>query len=193
MPQDENKDCYCNRSKKIISQGDIIRELNLVLSSKIDNIGDFSLASSFSYGVVLSQECDLVQHYDCIEKNLMIEESKKSDDKIIETLLICPAFPLEKFLIGDHIEGKRMNPWGTTEKVMKKIRDNDELPRFHHIPALKDRLPELVIDFKRFYTVPLGIFDNDFNKFYITSIKDLYRERLSQRFTNYLGRIGLPN
>ena len=78
---------------------------------------DFSLTPSFSYGVILSQECDIDQHYCRIEKNSKeTEEDKKSDDQVIETILVCPAFPLEKFLIGDHIKEKRMPAWNNKQK-----------------------------------------------------------------------------
>lgn len=192
MQLNNDKNCYCKRKQKRICQGDIIRELNLTISSRIGNVVDFSLTPSFSYGVILSQECDIYQHYNRLKKNLEeTDEDKKSDDQVIETLLVCPAFPLEQFLLGEHIEGKKMTI--CSSKKMEKIKDNDIHNRFHYLPKLEGRLPELIVDFKRFYTIPLGIFDGNLEKFYITSIKDLYRERLSQRFTNYLGRIALPN
>lgn len=192
MPLSKNKSWYCDRKKKRLSQGDIIRELNLTISSSIGNAGDFSLSPSFSYGVVLSQECDLEQHYELVSKNKKEEEEKRSDDKVVETILICPAFPADQFLLGEHISGKRMSDFGGSLKKLEKLKNNDEYNRYHYLPSEKEKFPELIIDFKRFYTVPLGVFDRKFKKFYIISINNLYRERLSQRFANYLGRIGLP-
>lgn len=192
MPPSANKNCYCDRGLKRISQGDIIRELNLTISSAVGSVGDFTLAPSFSYGVVLSQECDLEQHYGRIAKNTESEPEEHTHDQIIETVLICPAFPIDKFLLGEHLEGMKMTNYNGSKKALEKLQGNDELNRYHYLPGLSGKFPELIIDFKRFYTIPLGIFESNFKKFYISSIKDLYRERLSQRFTNYLGRIGLP-
>jgi hypothetical protein len=187
----QNDDWYVEREKKRISQGDVIRNLDLIITSK-DGKREFVLTPPFLYWVILSQDCDIDQHYNLIQKNSSKKEDKKSDDQIIETLLACPAFPLEKFILGDHIDGRTMQFFGDTEKARDKIRKNEYYSRYHRIPEIKEKLPELVIDFKRFYTVPIELFDYNFEKLYITSIKDLYRERLSQRFTNYLGRIGLP-
>jgi len=196
MPQGTSEDCYCDRGITRVSQGDILRELDITINSKISGYADFSLAPSFSYGVVLSQECDVEQHFKLIEENKSKPEVEQEHDQLVETLLFCPAFPLESFLLGQHLgEQIKMSnfdgPKGQ-EKARKKIKNNDQYNRFHYLPALKDNFSELVVDFKRFYTIPIEIFDGNFKKFYITSIKDLFRERLSQRFTNYLARIGLP-
>lgn len=191
-----NKSWYHKRRKKYISQGDIIRELDITISSQISG-ADFSLTPSFSYGVILSQDCDLEQHYNLIEKNLLIEDSSQHvHDKVIETVLVCPAFPADQFILGNHISGKKMNDFQGTSgqrKAKEKLIRNDEYNRFHYLPNLENGFPELIVDFKRFYTIPIGIFDKNIKKFYISSLKDLYKERLSQRFTNYLARIGLPD
>lgn len=188
---------YLDRKRGRISQGDIIRELNLSISSKTDST-EHQLTSSFSYGVVFSQECDLEQHYVNLNKNKQLSQQEGTPryDKVIETVLICPAFPAEAFIKGEHIDQRPMFDFDGPTKQMKsleKIKNNDSYSRFHYLPNLEGKFPELVIDFKRFYTIPIRIFDENLEKFLISSVGDLFRERISQRFTNYLGRIGLPD
>lgn len=53
-------------------------------------------------------------------------------------------------------------------------------------------IPELVIDFKHYYTIPTEEMYEAYKENYLASVEPLYREDLSQRFANYLSRIGLP-
>lgn len=54
------------------------------------------------------------------------------------------------------------------------------------------QVPNLVIDFKHYYTVSREKMYNNLNNYFVSS-KPLFREQLSQRFAYYLNRIGLPN
>lgn len=54
-------------------------------------------------------------------------------------------------------------------------------------------VPEFVIDFKHFFTVPVDVVYKQRKTIYIATIGELYREELSQRFANFLSRIGLPD
>lgn len=196
MQPKKTNDCYCLRKLGRVAQGDIIKKLDITISSKLSETNEFSLAPSFSFGVILSQECDLEQHYKLLEKNIANEVENHTFDKIVETILICPAFPIEQFLAGTHIAGKPMfdfdGPKGQ-RKAYDKLKLNDVYSRFHYLPEYDDKLPELVIDFKRFYTIPIEVVEHSYKQILVAGIKELYRERLSQRFSNYLSRIGLPD
>lgn len=194
--QPEENSCYEVLDKHRIQQGDIVRNLNISFSSQTD-LGVYAHSPSFSYGVVLSQECDLEQHYNQVSDNdALVGDELPKHDKVVDMILICPAFASERFLDGNHIDGKNMRNFGNPkerQKNLEKLKKNDELNRYHFLPELTETLPELVIDFKRFYTVPIQLFEANLEDIYIASTKTLYKERISQRFTNYLSRIGLPD
>ena len=193
MPLEENS-CYNLLDKDRIYQGNIIRNLNITFSSKLGD-EDFELQPSFSYGVVLTQECDLEQHYNQCKENELLEIDNQKHDKVLDVVLICPAFASENFMQGNHINGQKMNDFqnATSRKsAFDKIKKNDAYNRYHFLPEIEGILPDLIIDFKRFYTVPIKIFEANIENTYVVSIKDLFKDRLSQRFTNYLARIGLP-
>ena len=87
--------CYEIIEKSRVQQGDIIRNLNITFYSQINEV-EFEHQPSFSYGIVLSQECDLEQHYKQIEENIQTEDSLQKHDKIVDVVLICPAFASER-------------------------------------------------------------------------------------------------
>lgn len=167
-----------------IKQGDILKDIQLSYRSFTEE-GEAGADFMYTYSVVLTQICDLDQHY-----------QRKDDDKKIDVLLICPAYPVEQFLEGAHIEGLTMQNFKASAKLEGKTRErlkkNVELVRYHFLEGVDDYMPELVIDFKRFHTIPIDFVQNNLNDNYLLSLKHLFRERLSQRFSNYLSRIGLP-
>jgi hypothetical protein len=54
-------------------------------------------------------------------------------------------------------------------------------------------LPDLVIEFKQYYTIPTHILYRFYENHFVGSLKPLFRENISHRFAFYLSRIGLPN
>jgi predicted metal-dependent hydrolase len=65
--------------------------------------------------------------------------------------------------------------------------------RFHYIRGEQNlQIPESVIDFKHYYTVPRSVIYSNYRDHYLATINELFRELLSQRFANYLSRIGVP-
>jgi hypothetical protein len=198
MSSNENNP-YTHFENREIRQGDILVGVKFQYISQ-NQAGDaeLSLGFPFPYAVVLSQACDLEQHYQNLKaKAQPTEDSVKprNDDKILDTVLVCPAFASEKFLTGTHIDERQMFDFGGPkgkEKALKKLKKNDEFNRYHNLEPLKETFPELIIDFKKFHTVPIDILEEYYDYSYLASLRGLYRERLSQRFSNYLSRIGLP-
>ena len=111
----------------------------------------------------------------------------------LPTILFCPAYQIDDFLHGQHVSGWNMQGHNGENKINPdKLRENDQLKRYHYLKNCNDLLvPELVIDFKHFFTIPTGLVYSQKNK-YLVSINELFRENLSQRFAGYLSRIGLP-
>ena len=139
--------------------------------------------------LVISQDCDLDQDH-----RVRFPPSDKPSDKLIPSVLLSQVFTAES-LFGD-IKSRYggSNAW-------KRVQQNND-PRFHYLQAvtpgcdrLNDGIPELVIDFKRYFAIP-----TDELYFRIESGETLrrcvllspYLEHLSCRFAHYLGRVGLP-
>lgn len=141
------------------------------------------------YVVVVSQDCDLEWDFE----NRNNPQENVTNDKFLLSILISPAHLAESFKIGVHLQslGLTMNTWPSD--LWKRIKQNQD-ERFHFLPANTDfEIPDLVIDFKQYYTIPTEKIYEVHKSNYLASIEPLFREDLSQRFANYLSRIGLPN
>ena len=86
-----------------------------------------------------------------------------------------------------------MSRIGKTKSTSWKTLKHNDNPRYHFLnkSELTD-LPELVIDFKRYYSVSRDYLYEIYNNCYSISLNELYREDLSNRFFNFQSRIGLP-
>lgn len=80
-----------------------------------------------------------------------------------------------------------------TKTDNKNLRNNEN-PRYHFL-EFDDNIPIVnsVIDFKHYFTVNNTKLQEHKDKHYICTVSELFRERISQRFANYLSRIGLPD
>lgn len=149
--------------------------------------------------IVLSQDCDLNQDYNarneskCIDGNL--DKLQSLNNKFLPSVLLCPAYPADQLREGIHLQFLNL-PMSKISKPgktpWKKICQN-ETPRYHYLNRYEHfEIPDLVLDFKRYYTVSREYLYDIYNEVYLASLGGLYREDLSQRFANYLSRIGLP-
>lgn len=170
-------------------QGDIIRD------AKIRGVVDGGTVEEIAlpYVILLTQDCDLEQSV----KNSMTDESAgtvSKNNQYLPNVLILPAFPGESVREGDHLkELFSITQDRITSDPWKRIRENNN-DRYHFLPSCTAfQIPELIIDFKIYFSIlyiELMKFYN--NGGYLGTINELFRERLSQRFSNYLSRIGLP-
>ena len=165
-----------------IYQGDILKNISFFIWIPTDTSDAKQI--DLPYSVVLSQDCDLQQDFD--SRN----SSPVDNDKELSTILVCPAYDIERFCAWEQIIWKKMK-W-FNPKLRKKVIRNDELKRYHYLEG-NDNFPGLVIDFKHFYTIDRDLIYNNKDAFYICSMLELFRENLSHRFTNFLSRIGLPH
>lgn len=134
--------------------------------------------------------------------NLNINDCSKKDkenilsmyDKILPSILVCPAFPAKQLREGVHLNNyKNYFMQHINSCTWGKIKIN-EIPRYHYLNEFSEfQIPDLVLDFKRYYTLPTDYVYNIFEKSYIGSLNELFRENLSSRFSNYLSRIGTPD
>lgn len=108
--------------------------------------------------------------------------------------MLCPAFPAALLKEGIHISDDcLLNKFNS--KSWKIVKHNDNF-RYHYLEGktLDDgtQIPNLVIDFKFYLSVPRNFLYDDYKNLYFVSLNELFREDLSFRFFNFQSRIGLP-
>ena len=184
-----------DNESKFPHQGDVLRDLNYVTAGhyssstkKIDLI-----KINLQYAVIGNQECDLQQYNDKIKKNakgVINTDEKGQKDKYIPNIILFPAYLQEPFRTGDHLSPSGSQPWNS-EKWREITKNKND--RFHFIASdVRFQIQDLVIDFKHIYTIKTEYFLESYSGWYLASMNELFREHLSQRFCNYLSRIGLP-
>ncbi len=122
------------------------------------------------------------------------EPAAEKHDKYLQNVLVCPAYNAETFKKGDHLKGEpnelKMNTWGSNDYNKIKQQNN---ARFHYLEQNEAlQVPQLVVDFKHYYTIPRDVIYKMHVDNYLATFNKLFRESLSQRFSSYLSRIGLP-
>lgn len=174
-----------------ISQGDIFRNIEM-LEYAIEKDGNIEISKiEFPLVVVLSQDCDLEQDF----KNRWGRPRKSDQDKYLISVLVAPLYNAEHVFQGEHLEKldlKMRNINSGSPSIKEKIIDN-EIPRYHYLtfPSEVPIIPS-IIDFKHYFSVNVENLKTLKKQFFVCKISELYRERVSQRFTNFLSRIGLP-
>lgn len=197
MSEETNRQ-YSRQPDSRIHQGDIFREVECIEDAYLDNSRPGYLRVDslfFPHIIVLSQDCDL--WWDMKARG----ESSTKPDKQVESILVCPSYDKGLFVYGKHLEEVRkgtMRAWtikkksGLTTSWSTLLQNKN--PRYHYLPGSKELgLNDMVIDFKHFYTIPRNRLYRIYEDCYVGTICELYRERLCQRFANFLSRIGLPD
>jgi len=183
---------YSYHFKDRIYQGDIFKDIEINVAIEIVNSVIDVKQINFPYVVVMTQDCDLEQDFNN-RKN-----SNKNQRNCLLSILLCPAFRSDDLKDGDHFKDIEMNCTGLNSSLWRPIRKNQD-KRYHfldkgnfEIPYKGMRaVPDLVVDFKHFHTFPRDEFYK-LKSHYFVSIDPLFREEISDRFTHFLGRIGLP-
>jgi len=176
------KSLYRKKSNVRLYQGDIFKDLKFVTGDSETTTEKDII--SLPYAVVLSQDCDL-------QSDFNFRKTNENQDKFLLSLLVSPAFILENFAKGEHLGDWKMNTFNNGQ--IEKIKNNDSFKRYHYLkgePLFS--VLELVIDFKHFFGLPRDFLYKEKKNKYIASLNEIFREELSQRFSNYLSRIGLP-
>lgn len=171
-------------SQARIRQGDVFQDIeiieNITTAKSIVSVKKIS----FPFVVCLNQECDL--------ENDSNDDKANLSDKSLLHLAIAPAFIFEQFLNGSHWGEIFSNnrPQRRKDTIIKKIVDN-EIPRYHYLNFADPDMPELIIDFKHFFSINREVIYSQMGK-RLCSFDDLFREKINQRFSYYISRIGLP-
>lgn len=178
-----------DENKTRFNQGDILKDVEIVLSVDIivknENEQEYKISTlNLQYGIVINQECDLDLDY----KGQISDISNQ--DKLLPSIIILPAYLSESFKSGIHRDGMTCQKWNSDQWKIIKQNNNS---RFHFVDESTNyQIPELVVDFKHIYTINRNIIYKKINHLYCASLSELFRENLSNRYCQYLGRIGLP-
>ena len=182
------KSRYIKHSDARLCQGDILRDVTLLETTQKFGSDDLDVFErTLPYVVVLTQDCDLEQD----EKN-RTDDKKQDDDKFLQSVLLCPAYQSLSVRAGTHLEGLGLKMQSINRANWNLVEQNTS-PRYHFLPEEPSaQLPELVLDFKQYFTSPRAFMYTRYKANYVTTLGPLFRESLSLRFANYLSRIGLP-
>lgn len=168
-----------------ILQGDILRDVDFVYTA--DDEKEVVIKYFLPYMIILSQDCDLEQDF----KNRNENDSQKHD-AYLQSILVCPAYLSDHFREGDHLKEFELKMEYKNSQKFSAIKRNLD-PRYHYLdqdPNLQ--VPNLIVDFKHYYTLPVDFLYKIYGAHYIASLNELFREAISQRFSFYFSRIGLP-
>lgn len=179
------KSIYRKHDEGRICQGDVFSDIRYSSFNFKENETD-EKEIIFPFVLILTQDCDLAQDYD---DRAMPQEFQNQS---IDSILVAPLFLSEQLREGTHLvplgyktERLNSNQW----RMVKENRDC----RYHFLPQDLDmQISETVIDFKHVFTLPrMELYKMKNN--YIATVAPLFREHLSQRYANYVSRIGLPD
>lgn len=176
-----------NKSNRI-NQGDIFRNITHIESWEESGHELKISRIHYPYIVILSQDCDLRED--------ALVRSKQIDDKALVSVLAAPLYNFDQFLIGEHLKDLEIDASSISKNPAKTDHRNliqNQTPRYHFLEEdSKAGLPRFVIDFKHYFSISIEYLLRVKDQNFECTIDALYRERLSQRFANYLSRIGLP-
>ena len=183
---DQREKLYERSSGGSLRQGEILSDL---IQSQL-NITSLELDDGpkidykvHPYAVVVAQDCELIQDFTARQRQI-------ASDKLIPNVLFCEAVTAQELRGRDDIKSD----------IWKRIRQNkDERYQFlESVTAEQDvlglGLPELGLDFKRYFSVPTE------EVYYWlktgatrrSRLVTPYVEHLSTRFFNYQSRVALP-
>lgn len=173
-----------------LSQGDIIRDVEHIEYVQ-ERSGVLEVSKIvFPLCIVLTQDCDLAQDY----KFRWSKMSTSNEDKWLLSVILAPIYNVEHIYTGEHLSeiGMTMNAIGRKNTLGKNLRNN-ETPRYHYLefPESIQVVPSAV-DFKHYFSANVAYLKSHKTTNFVCQISELFREDISQRFSSYLSRIGLP-
>lgn len=181
-------------NRGIVNQCDIFRNLRYIECFK-ETDGAIEISQIvFPLSIVLTQACDLQQDFDARDKSK--RSASATHDKFLVSVIVAPIYNFEEFRNGTHLSqlNLKMAPKGGRNKSLCQNIIQNENKRYHYLNFEKDvQLSESVVDFKHYYTINVQYLNAVYKESYVCSIDSLYRELILQRFSNFLGRIGLPD
>jgi hypothetical protein len=174
-----------------IEQTAILRDVLLPEVHFRRDEGASASLTRYSWLVVLNQDCDL--QFDRLARAgqpLRPGGPPVNKDKLLRSVVLCPAFPQDHVLAGTYVEDA--TEWrGTQKDILLQNRHE----RYHVLPAEGPVTEPLVLDFKLITAVHPEYLQQWIEQHPASVVAVLcppYRDRLIQRFVNYFGRIAEP-
>ncbi len=169
-----------------IYQGDLFHEIEHIFFTEKPFKFIFPLV------IVLTQDCDLQQ-------DLKYRNKQEKSDKRLLSIIVAPLYNYEQFISGNHLEelqgdleGK-ISPFPNS-KSLKNYLKNNQLQRHHYLNFnLTSEFPPSIIDFKHYFAIDVDVLLKQKTKQCGWKVQALHRETITQRFANFLSRIGLPS
>jgi hypothetical protein len=169
-----------------LGQGEILSDL-VQTQIEIESVGATDgirvYQKQHPYAIILSQDCDL-------DLDFKTRAGQAKEDKLLPNVFFCEVVTAEE-LKG--VGGMNSSIWGHVK------RNKDERYQFLQRVELADDgadagLPEMGVDFKRYFTIPTGEVYAQLKKHARRRcrLRSPYLEHFSTRFAHYLCRIALP-
>jgi hypothetical protein len=173
-----------------VAQGDIYKDIDFI-EYVAEKSGRVEISKiRFPLVMVLTQDCDLEQDY-------VLRWSRKppaSQDKWLLSALVAPLYNAEHVYLGEHLEdvGLHMQTINKKKSPGNYLRNN-ELPRYHFLEFPPEiHIVPSVIDFKHYFSVNVQHLKKIRKAQFVCNVPPLFREDITQRFSSFLSRIGLP-
>ena len=174
-----------------ICQGDIFKDVEMI-EYAIEKAGTLEVSKIvFPLVVVLTQDCDLEQEH----RFRWGHREVSTQDKWLISILVAPLYNIEHVYKGEHLTkiGMTMQTIKETKTPGKFLRNN-ERPRYHFLSFPETlHIADSVADFKHYFSVNGQYLRALRRSSFVARLAPLHREDLSQRFSSYLARIGLPD
>lgn len=182
-----------------LRQGEILEDVPQLIPLSLDyvaNPNNLEFAGlKHPFSVIITQDCDLDLDFEARRKKTSLQHPEA---KHLNCVLLC-EMQVEDFY---KIKGTR-EKYGITRDILSSIKRYN-MERYHHLPEFELQeelglssiiLRSFIIDFKRFFSVPVvhlyGLIEaNSVTR--IVYLDSPFKEHLSQRFYNYQSRIALP-
>lgn len=174
---------FTTHDKSRITQGDLLRVFEVPITKKTEKDYVVELMT-YPFLIVMSQDCDLEQ---C--NNTTANGAKNA---FLANILVLPAFLAQDIKDGNAFAEYGISQDSKSSKDMEKIKTGKEARYFYISENEPLKIPELIIDFKHYLTIPKETVESNYNEKYCATINELFRENLARKFANYLSRIGLP-
>lgn len=178
---------YDQHNCQRICQGDILKDFKFnTIKSDDSEVVEYY----FPFIIILSQDCDL-QYGLLVSSDL--SHGPITSTQYLHNIIFVPAFPVDAVKSGEHLLSLFNIIQDKLDSKQFKLIKKNRNERYHYlINDLDLQIPELLIDFKAYYTLSQEYFSAKHKPSYVATINELFRERLSQRFSNYINRIGVP-
>lgn len=179
-----------------LRQGEVLSnavELQIVLGSIAETASESTYEAypiKHPFVIIVSQDCDLEQDFNFRFRNIGRQRHE------LPSVLFCQAMQAKEF-----VKNPRHSSIFGSKTNLRHFQNNDDY-RFHFIQAIPEEfdtlgrgLPELGIEFKRYFSLPTGEVYHRIKLDHTQRrcrLKSPYLEHFCNRFHHFNNRIALP-